>query len=68
MEDYELLNEWVVAWLEGAQPSESLVTDTVQAIERGVYAKERRVSERLWGKGTLFNDEPELGGGSVWIH
>ena len=68
MEDFELLNEWVVAWIEGAQPSESLVADTVQAIERGVYAKERTVSERLWGKGTLFNEEPELGGGSVWIH
>ncbi len=68
MEDFELLNEWVVAWLEGEQPSESLVADTVQAIERGVYAQGRTVSERLWGKGTLFNDEPELGGGSVWIH
>tara|TARA_R110000824_G_scaffold220255_2_gene407369 strand:- start:229 stop:435 length:207 start_codon:yes stop_codon:yes gene_type:complete len=68
MEDFELLNEWVVAWIEGAQPSESLVADTVQAIERGVYSKERTVSERLWGKGTLFNEEPELGGGSVWIH
>ena len=68
MEDFELLNEWVVARLEGEQPSESLVSDTVQAIERGVYAQERTVSERLWGKGTLFIDEPELGGGSVWIH
>ena len=68
MEDFELLNEWVVAWIEGEQPSEALVSDTVKAIERAVYQRGRSHTERLWGTGTLYNDEPELGGGSVWIH
>ena len=68
MKDYELLNEWVIAWIEGEQPSESLVLDTVKAIERGIYSKERSVTERLSGSGTLYNGEPEQGGGSVWIH
>ena len=68
MEDYELLNEWVIAWIEGEQPSESLVLDTVKAIERGIYSKERSVTERLSGSRTLYNGEPEQGGGSVWIH
>ena len=57
MKDYELLNEWMIAWISGEQ-----------AIERGVHSEERPPSEKLWGWGLLYNDEPEIGGGSVWVH
>tara|TARA_R110000824_G_scaffold30340_2_gene100000 strand:- start:154 stop:360 length:207 start_codon:yes stop_codon:yes gene_type:complete len=68
MKDYELLNEWMIAWISGEQPNDSLVKETVQAIERGVHSEERPPSEKLWGWGLLYNDEPEIGGGSVWVH